>query len=176
MGYEIAPRPEQCGTTAKTSEWERAGHKKRGSRGQGPRRSFLRLSPEKAGLPPGVGREPTSQVWTCDGPNGTACRPQAPTLTRRVSPPAGGERKCNHVLTGSAGQNILLTPRVPAPPARFGVQPPILGGAKNQAGSLPPSYAVFPNEAQTPVPLPKFSYRNCPVFGRTASRFCSFRS
>ena len=95
---------------------------------------------------------------------------------RRVSPPAGGERKSNHVLTGSAGQNILLTPRVPAPPARFGVQPPILGGAKNQAGSLPPSYAVFPNEAQTPVPLPKFSYRNCPVFGRTASRFCSFRS
>ena len=29
----------------------------RGSRGRSPRRSFLRLSPEKAGLPPGVGRE-----------------------------------------------------------------------------------------------------------------------
>ena len=28
---------------------------------------------------------------------------------RRVSPPAGGERKSNHVLTGSAGQNILLS-------------------------------------------------------------------
>ena len=69
MGYEIAPRPEQCGTTAKTSECQRAGHKKRGSRGQGPRRSFLRLSPEKAGLPPGAGRETTLQVWTCDGPN-----------------------------------------------------------------------------------------------------------
>ena len=109
MGTVLAPLPEQCATTAKTSEWERAGHKKRGSRGQGPRRSFFRLSPEKAGLPPGVGRDPTSQVWTCDGPNGTACRPQAPTLTRRISPPAGGERKCNHVLTGFAGQNILLS-------------------------------------------------------------------
>ena len=32
----------------------------RGSRGHRPRRSFLRLSPEKAGLPPGVGRETTS--------------------------------------------------------------------------------------------------------------------
>ena len=37
---------------------------------------------------------------------------------RRVSPPAGGERKSNHVLTGSAGQNILLTPRVPGPARR----------------------------------------------------------
>ena len=96
---------------------------------------------------------------------------------RSVSPPAGGERNSNHVLTGSAGQNILLTPRVPGPARRgSGCNPQFLGGAKNQAGSLPPSYAVFPNEAQTPVPLPKFSYRNCPVFGRTASRFCSFRS
>ena len=41
----------------------------RGSRGRSPRRSFLRLSPEKAGLPPGVGREPTSQVLTCAGPS-----------------------------------------------------------------------------------------------------------
>ena len=74
MGSEIAQRPFRCASNAKTSEWQRAGHKKRGSRGQGPRRSFFRLSPEKAGLPPGVGREPTSQVWTCDGPNGTAYR------------------------------------------------------------------------------------------------------
>ena len=41
----------------------------RGSRGRSPRRSFLRLSPEKAGLPPGVGRETTSQVLTCAGPS-----------------------------------------------------------------------------------------------------------
>ena len=38
-------------TTPKTSEWERAAIKSRGSRGRSPRRSFLRLSPEKAGLP-----------------------------------------------------------------------------------------------------------------------------
>ena len=60
---------------------------------------------------------------------------------RRVSPPAGGKRKSNHVLTGFAGQNILLTPRVPAPPARFGVHPPILGaqrsGSQNSCLSQP---------------------------------------
>ena len=78
MGTVIAPPPGQCATTAKTSEWERAGHKKRGSRGQSPRRSFLRLSPEKAGLPPGVGRETTPQVWTCAGPAGTPCRRHPP--------------------------------------------------------------------------------------------------
>ncbi len=74
IGPEIAPPPEQCATTAKTSEWKRAGHKRRGSRGQGPRRSFLRLSPEKAGLPPGVGRETTVQVLTCAGPEAPPCR------------------------------------------------------------------------------------------------------
>ena len=35
MGTVIAPPPKQCGTTAKTSEWERAGHKK-GGRGSSP--------------------------------------------------------------------------------------------------------------------------------------------
>ena len=66
---------------AKTSEWQRAGHKRRGSRGRSPRRSFLRLSPEKAGLPPGVGRETTSQVWTCAGPNLAPLPPrQAPSI------------------------------------------------------------------------------------------------
>ncbi len=60
---------------------------------------------------------------------------------RRVSPPAGGERKSNHVLTGSAGQNILLAPRVPALLARVGVHPPILGaqrsGSQNSCLSQP---------------------------------------
>ena len=31
MGLVIAPLPQQCATTAKTSEWQRAGHKKRGA-------------------------------------------------------------------------------------------------------------------------------------------------
>ena len=105
MGTVIAPRPEQCGTTAKTSEWEQAGHKKRGSRGQGPRRSFLRLSPEKAGLPPGVGRETTLQVWTCAGPN-PAPLPEA-------------ARCC--VPFGWAGRLPALGRSAPgAPPARRG--------------------------------------------------------
>ena len=62
---------------------------------------------------------------------------------RRVSPPAGGERKSNHVLTGSAGQNILLTPRVPASLARVGVHPqfwePSAAGPKIPAFPSPPS-------------------------------------
>ena len=58
---------------------------------------------------------------------------------RRVSPPAGGERKSNHVLTGSAGQNILLAPRVPALLARVGVHPPILGAQRSGSqNSCPP--------------------------------------
>ena len=40
MGLVIAPLPQQCATTAKTSEWQRAGHKKRGGRGHPPRDSL----------------------------------------------------------------------------------------------------------------------------------------
>ena len=54
------------------------------------------------------------------------------------------------------GEKIPLTPRVPAPPARFGVQPPILGGASHQAGNLTPPYSALPNEGKPQVPLPKF--------------------
>ena len=54
------------------------------------------------------------------------------------------------------GEKIPLTPRVPAPPARFGVQPPILGGASHQAGNLTPPYSALPNEGKSQVPLPKF--------------------
>jgi len=72
-------------------------------------------------------------------PSAQRTRPQS--TPRRVSPPAGGERKSNHVLTGSAGQNILLTPRVPASLARVGVHPPILGaqrsGSQNSCLSQP---------------------------------------
>ena len=57
MGYEIAPPPEQCGTTAKTSEWKRAGHKTGGPGGLPPA-LFLPISrekwgPRRAGGPPG---------------------------------------------------------------------------------------------------------------------------
>ena len=71
-------------------------------------------------------------------PNGLA-RQGTP---RRVSPPAGGERKSNHVLTGSAGQNILLTPRVPASLA-------VRGASPNFGRGLPPS-----RQLDTPVLCP----------------------
>ena len=58
----------------------------RGSRGRSPRRSFLRLSPEKAGLPPGVGRETTSQVLTCDGPEKTTSPPSWAGWIRKATP------------------------------------------------------------------------------------------
>ena len=98
MGIETAPPSEQCATTAKTSEWERAGYKTGGPGGL-PLALFLPISREKWGPPPGrrgprgaaprgtgkapttrrvrstlphprpgPGGETTSQGWTCDGP------------------------------------------------------------------------------------------------------------
>ena len=57
MGTVLAPPPEQCGTTAKTSEWQRAGHKTGGPGGLPPA-LFLPISrekwgPRRAGGPPG---------------------------------------------------------------------------------------------------------------------------
>ena len=63
MGTETAPLPEQCATTAKTSEWERAGHKKGGAGGIPPRLFASGLSLEKAWIPrPGPGGEPPRRV------------------------------------------------------------------------------------------------------------------
>ena len=59
MGTVLAPLPEQCATTAKTSEWERADHKRRGAGGHPPRLFASGLSLEKAWIPrPGPGGEP----------------------------------------------------------------------------------------------------------------------
>ena len=57
MGTVITPPSKQCGTTAKTSEWERAGHKNGGPGGLPPA-LFLPISrekwgPRRAGGPPG---------------------------------------------------------------------------------------------------------------------------
>ena len=81
MGTVIAPQPEQCATTAKTSECQRAGHKM-GGRGPSPATLCVRaFSRESLDPPPGTGREPTSQGPPCDGPNGTTCRWQAPQFS-----------------------------------------------------------------------------------------------
>ena len=54
---------------AKTSECQRAGHKKRGAGGVPPRLFASGLSLEKAWIPrPGPGGKPTPQVLTCAGP------------------------------------------------------------------------------------------------------------
>ena len=52
MGSEIPPRPRQCGTNAKTSERQQAGHKTGGPGGLPPA-LFLPISREKWGPPPG---------------------------------------------------------------------------------------------------------------------------
>ena len=92
-------RPARPTTPKRASENERG--QKKGVQGQRPRRSFLRLSPEKAGLPPGVGRKPTSQGPPCAGPNQDHLPiRQAPTpleLERRIpheppSPPPFGKQ------------------------------------------------------------------------------------
>ena len=63
MGTETAPLPGQCATTAKTSEWERAGHKPGGGGGPPPRLFASGLSLEKAWLPrPGPGGNPRGRV------------------------------------------------------------------------------------------------------------------
>ena len=72
MGTVLAPLPEQCATTAKTSEWERAGPKPGGPGGLPPA-LFLPISREKWGPPPGRRG------------NG-ALRPEAPEKPR---PPVG---------------------------------------------------------------------------------------
>ena len=71
-------------------------------------------------------------------PNGLA-RQSTP---RRVPPAAAGGKEFNPFFARTcAGQKTLLTPRVPAPPARFGVHPPILGaqrsGSQNSCLSQP---------------------------------------
>ena len=69
MGTVIVPRPEQCGTIAKTSECQRAGPKKGGAGALPPRLFASGLSLEKAWIPARdrAGRT-TPQVPTCAGP------------------------------------------------------------------------------------------------------------
>ena len=108
MGPVIAPPPEQCGTTAKTSERQRAGHGNGGPRGlrPGPLSPHFsgemgtpagqagppgrcaprhRKSPDHpkgtqypTAPPPGTGREPTSQGLTCAGPRPDHLPTEAP--------------------------------------------------------------------------------------------------
>ena len=72
----------------------------------------------------------------------------------RVSPPAGGERKMRSCFDRLRRQKHT-SPRVPASPARVGVQL-ILGGASSQAEHPPPPYAPSRTKRKPSPPLPKF--------------------
>ena len=83
MGTVIAYRPEQCGTTAKTSECQRAGHKPGGAGGIPPRLFASGLSLEKAWIPrPGPG----GKLPRRSGPARVPTRPPAAS----VGPPPPG--------------------------------------------------------------------------------------
>ena len=97
MGTVPAPPPGQCATTAKTSEWQRAGYKKGGAGGIPPRLFASGLSLEKAWIPaPDRGGGPRRRVepaMVLTGPPADTGRPPGPTW--QVSPCTG--RPCRHV-------------------------------------------------------------------------------
>ena len=139
MGAVIAHPPEQCATTAKTSECQRAGHKRRGVQGARPPALFLRLSPEKAGLPPGVGRgnhaagldlrwSKPDHLPTAESPPPGAglthgspalCPARAPAYfsstgwmqSRGTAPPAPGNSRCSPPGPGGGGSAPRVRPK-----------------------------------------------------------------
>ena len=86
MGTVLAPLPEQCATTAKTSEWDRAGHKKGGPGGKATgalSSGFLRRKP---GSRPEPGGKPRCR-------SGPAMVPTQPPCQRQpgAAYPSGGQ-------------------------------------------------------------------------------------
>ena len=99
MGLVIAYRPEQCSTTAKTSEWERAAPKPRGGGGYPPATLCVRaFSRESLDPPPGTGRETTPQVITCGGPNRTTYRTKKESAKGALLLYVAGGRLLCHIL------------------------------------------------------------------------------
>ena len=91
MGTVLAPLPEQCATTAKTSEWQRAGYKTGGPGGLPPA-LFLPISrekwgPRRAGGPPGALRPEASEKPR--PPEGYVVPYQAPARDRAGTHVAG---------------------------------------------------------------------------------------
>ena len=91
IGTVIAYRPEQCATTAKTSECQRAGPKKGGAGGHPPRLFASGLSLEKAWIPaPDRGGGPRGRVQPAPDPT---VRPadtgQPPAPPGAATPPPG---------------------------------------------------------------------------------------
>ncbi len=151
MGYETAPLPEQCATTAKTSEWERAGHKTGGPGGLPPA-LFLPISrekwgPRRAGGPPG------------------ALRPEAPEKPR---PPEGyavpyrspaQDRAGTHV----AGSNLQRSQKGPPTDSR-GPRPHLgdpTGPTLRRSGRDPLSSEKDPKPLGGLGSFPRLLYRCC---------------
>ena len=96
MGLVIAPRPQQCDTTAKTSECQRAAPKPGGAGGIPPRLFASGLSLEKAWIPrPGPGGEPPRRFQPAlvstgppaDGKPGPRPHLQGPETPVQTRPP-----------------------------------------------------------------------------------------
>ena len=88
MGTVIAPPPGQCGTNAKTSERQQAGHKTGGPGGLPPA-LFLPISrekwgPRRAGGPPGALRPEASEKPRPPAGYAVPSRPRPPAFRRRA--------------------------------------------------------------------------------------------
>ena len=97
MGTVIAPLPEQCATTAKTSECQRAGHQKRGGRGSSPATLCVRaFSRESLDPRPGPGGNPRRRSGPATVPEGTTCRSRQRPPAPPASPSGRRSRKPPH--------------------------------------------------------------------------------
>ena len=118
MGTVIAPRTKQCATTAKTSEWERAGPNPGGPGGLPPA-LFLPISrekwgPRRAGGPPGALRPEAPEKPR--PPEGYAVPYRSPARDRAGTHVAGSNlqrSRRDHLPTAEAPGPTWETPQAP---------------------------------------------------------------
>ena len=120
MGVEITHDRPAAPHHAKTSEWERAGPKKRGGGGPPPATLCVRaFSRESLDPRPGPGGKPTPQVLTCAGPHPDhlpgAARYYVPFGWSGLSPTLGRSAPLPR-LPGGKPTAQVLTCAIPLPP------------------------------------------------------------
>ncbi len=163
MGPEIAPRPEQCGTIAKTSEWERAAPKPGGGGGPPPRLFASGLSLEKAWIPardragthvagPTLRRSPRNRLPMTEAPRRAGGPPGrcAPRWLRShppvgyAVPPAGNP---NPKIKPLALPGVLFRSAASVPAGRAQrLHLPNLGAQRQRV----PNFKSFPSSHYTP--------------------------